>query len=370
MAVIPADLPRRPGEDPGASALRVRIVRRDSSGEIHLDWPADRIKEAIDDAEGVVWVDVEDSDSKHNAQAETLLRDVFGFHPLAIEDALQETHVPKVDDWCEYLYIVFHSIDFDPKTDCIRLHEIDIFLGRNYLLTYHTEPLNFLEQDRRNIERRRPRSVNRLRSSGLDHLLSSHFLDDLAVADYLPVLEHLDDVIDDAQDEVFRRPTPRTLQAIFRVKRSALQLHRILMPEREVLNRLARDSYDPIDEEHRVYFRDVYDHTVRILDLAESLRDLISGALDTYLSAISNRTNDIMKALTIVTVMFLPMSFLSGFFGMNFFGENLTLGVALPKNVLFIGTCVIMFVTFWAPWIWAKRQGWFWRTTPDRTDRQ
>ncbi len=353
MAVIPADLPRRPGEDPGASALRVRIVRRDSSGEIHLDWPADRIKEAIDDSEGIVWVDLEDCDSKHVAQAELLLRDVFGFHALAIEDALQETHVPKVDDWGEYLYIVFHSIDFDTKSGRIRLHELDIFLGRNYLLTYHTETLDFLEQDRRNIERD---PVNRLRH-GADHLLY-HILD-LAVAEYLPVIEHLDDAIDDAQDEVFHRPTPQTLQAIFRVKRSALQLHRILMPQREVLNRLARDSYDPIDEEHRVYFRDVYDHTVRILDLAETLRDLISGALDTYLSAISNRTNDIMKALTIVTVMFLPMSFLSGFFGMNFFGENLTLGIALPKHLLFVVTCIIMLVTFWFPWYWAKRRGWF-----------
>ena len=145
----------------------------------------------------------------------------------------------------------------------------------------------------------------------------------MAVAEYLPAIEHLDDAIDDAQDEVFDGPTPQTLQKIFRVKRSALRLHRIVDPEREVLNRLARDAYDPIDDEHRVYFRDVYDHLVRIHDITESLRDLISGALDTYLSVVSNRTNDIMKTLTLVTVMFLPMSFLAGFFGMNFFGETL-----------------------------------------------
>ena len=117
-------------------------------------------------------------------------------------------------------------------------------------------------------------------------------------------IEHLDDAIDDAQEEVFHKPTPKTLQNIFRVKRSAMQLHRILAPERELLNRLARDAYGPIGEEHRVYFRDVYDDTVRVLDLTETLRDLISGALDTYLSAVANRTNDIMKMLTLVTVMF------------------------------------------------------------------
>jgi magnesium transporter len=353
MSVLPADLPRRPGPDQSEPSIRVRVIYRDSGGQIHFDWPVERVREAVDDTRGIVWVDIEDLDSKSNASAEALLRDVFQFHPLAIEDALKETHVPKVDDWCEYLYIVFHSIDFDPEAGHVRLHELDIFLGRNYLVTYHTEPLRFLDQDRRNIERD---PVNRMRH-GADHLLY-HFLD-LAVAEYLPAIEHLDDAIDDAQEEVFRYPTPKTLQAIFRVKRSALRLHRILMPEREVLNRLARDSYDPIDEGHRVYFRDVYDHTVRVLDLTESLRDLISGALDTYLSAISNRTNDIMKTLTIVTVMFLPMSFLSGFFGMNYFGETLAFQTPLPRALLFTGTCLIMVVTFWAPWLWARRRGWF-----------
>jgi len=125
------------------------------------------------------------------------------------------------------------------------------------------------------------------------------------------------------------------------------------------LNRLALDSYDPIPDDHRVYFRDVYDHLVRVHDLSESLRDLISGALDTYLSAISNRTNDIMKALTVVTVMFLPMSFLSGFFGMNFFGENLTFHSPLPKMFLFVTTCLLMAVGFIAPWIMAYRRKWF-----------
>ncbi len=339
--------------DSAGSSFRVQVVYRDSTGEIHLDWPADRLKEAIGDDKGVVWVDILDLDSRDNASAERLLCDVFGFHPLAIEDALQESHVPRVDDWGDYLYLVFHSIDFDAESDHIRLHELDVFLGCNYVVTYHTERLDFLEKDRTNIARD---PGNRLRK-GADHLLY-HFLD-LAVGEYTPAIEKLDEVIDEAQEEVFRHPTPNTLQRIFRVKRSTLMLHRILAPERELLNRLARDSYDPIDEEHRVYFRDVYDHIVRVHDLTETLRDLITGALDTYLSAISNRTNDIMKTLTIVTVMFMPMSFLTGFFGMNFFGDNLTLKTALPKTLLFVGSCLVMVVTFWAPWFWAKRRGWF-----------
>jgi magnesium transporter len=179
------------------------------------------------------------------------------------------------------------------------------------------------------------------------------------VAAYLPAIEHLDEAIDDAQDEVFDRPSPRTLKAIFQVKRSALRLNRILAPEREVINRLARDDYDPIPPDHRVYFRDIYDHLVRVHDITESLRDLIAGALDTYLSAVSNRTNDIMKALTIVTVMFLPMSFLTGFFGMNFFGDTLMFQTLLPKQFLFLLTCLTMVLTPPMIWLWARRQGWF-----------
>ena len=329
------------------------MVYRDSKGDIHLDWPQDKIQDALNDAQGTVWVDLDDPESAAEDAADSLLTKLFKFHPLAVEDALKEAHIPKVDDWGDYLYIVFHTIDFCPETDHLRLHELDIFLGKNYLVTYHNEALKFLEQDRKNIERD---PTNRL-CHGPDHLLY-HFLD-LAVAELLPAIEHLDETIDDAQEEVFRHPTPRTLQEIFRVKRSALKIHRMLSPEREVLNRLARDSYDPIPDEHRVYFRDVYDHLVRVHDLSESLRDLISGALDTYLSAISNRTNDIMKALTVVTVMFLPMSFLSGFFGMNFFGDNLTFHAPLPKMFLFTGTCVLMAVGFIAPWIMAYRRRWF-----------
>jgi magnesium transporter len=132
-----------------------------------------------------------------------------------------------------------------------------------------------------------------------------------------------------------------------------------LIPEREVLNHLARDEYAPVLAEHRVYFRDVYDHVVRVHDIMETQRDLISGALDTYLSAISNRTNDIMKTLTLVTVMFLPMSFVAGFFGMNFFGETLAFQSPLPTRLLFTIACLMMVVPSWAMYLWAWHRGWF-----------
>lgn len=335
------------------SDRRFRIIYRDGAGSINCDEPIARIGAALADKSGTLWLDVKDTPGLSNGEVEALFRDVFHFHPLAIEDALKDTHIPKVDDWSDYLFIVFPTIDFDPETDRLRLHELDIFVGKNYVVTYHREPMPVLSQLRASIERD---PANRLRHGAAS--LVYHILD-LVVAEYLPAIEHLDDAIDTAQDEVFARPTPRTLQSIFQVKRSALRLHRTLSPQREVLNRLARDDYDPINPEERVYFRDVYDQIVRIHDISESLRDLIAGALDTYLSAISNRTNDIMKALTLVTVMFLPISFLTSFFGMNFFGDNLVFKTPLPKGLMFWGSCLIMGMTPLCMWIWAKRKGWF-----------
>ncbi|KAJ3049348.1 hypothetical protein HK102_012519, partial [Quaeritorhiza haematococci] len=149
---------------------------------------------------------------------------------------------------------------------------------------------------------------------------------------------------------------PENLHQIFRIKRSAIQLQRTFSPQRDVLNRLARDPYRVVKEGHRIYFRDVYDHVVRIHDISESLRDLIAGTLDTYLSVMSNRSNEIMKTLTMVTVMFMPMSFIVGFFGMNFFGEALELEARLPKWFLFFASLAVMSLSPVGMLAFAKRR--------------
>ncbi len=336
---------------PTSDRPTIRVVHRSAAGVLDLDWPVDRIAEAVADAGATLWVDIEQPE-RNQAAIEQLFRDVFHFHPLAIEDALTETHVPKLDDWGGYLYLVFHSLDFDPETDHIRLHELDLFLGKNYLVSCHAEPMKPIESLLRQIERDPERCAR-----GPDHLLY-HILD-MGTDDYLNAIEHLDAAIDAAQDEVFEAPTPETLQQIFRIKRSAVKVHRVIAPQREVMNRLARDAYAQIDAQDRVYFRDVYDHLVRLHDISETLRDLISGALDTYLSAMSNRTNEIMKTLTLVTVMFMPMSFLAGFFGMNFFGDNLVLPFGLPRQTLFSLNLAFIVATPIVMWIWGRKRGWF-----------
>jgi magnesium transporter len=332
----------------------VRACYRDGGGTMHVDWPVEKIPEAVNDREGILWVDFEAAKEEGAREVEGWLRRVFQFHHLAVEDALEETHVPKVDDWGAYLYIVFRVPRIANGSDVLELHELDVFLGPNYLVTFHVAPLEILGAERSSIARD-PR--DRLRH-GADHLLFR--LLERAVDQSLAVIEELDERVDEIQNEVIERPSNRVLRTIFRAKRSAIKLHKTLAPQREVLNRLARDPYQPIREEHRVYFRDLYDHLVRIHDISESLRDLIAGTLETYLSVISNRTNEIMKTLTVVSVMFLPMSFLAGFFGMNFFGEPLVLRrIPVHPGLLFAATCAIMAISPCFMWIYAKRKKWF-----------
>ncbi len=326
---------------------------RDGSGVFHADWPIGQVEEAVRDQSGILWVDIQGADEYAGGQLADWLCRIFRFHPLAIEDALEESHVPKVDDWTDYLYVVFHVAEITPGTEQLELHELDSFLGRNYLVTYHVGPMAILEQDRQSIERD-PR--DRLRH-GADHLLV-RFLE-LAIDQSLKAIQTLDERIDEIQNAVIEDASPQNLKEIFRVKRSAIRLHKILSPQREVLNRLARDPFPTVQPKHRVYFRDLYDHVVRIHDISEGLRDLVSSTLETYLSVVSNRTNDIMKTLTIVTVMFMPMSFLVGFFGMNFFADTLAFATPLPKGLLFWGSCAIMAVSPCFIWIWARRRKWF-----------
>lgn len=300
------------------------------------------------DEAGLLWVDFE---ATPPAEDEPILRDVFGFHPLAIEDALQENHVPKLDDWADYLYIVLHAIVFDKeKDDYLDTLELDIFLGHNYMVTHHDQPIRAIDSILANIQR----DFRPLRN-GADHLL--YHLVDTVVDNYMPIVEALDEEIDRKEDEIFSEPTSRTLEEIFALKRAVLTLRRILAPQREVVNKLARDDYAVIDMQDRIYFRDVYDHLVRLYDITESVRDLLSGTLDTYLSVINNRMNDIMRTLTVITTLFMPITFVTGFFGMNFFSSDHPL-VGWVQRPVFLVILALTVLTPAGMFLWMRRRGW------------
>ena len=327
----------------------IRSLQITGEGEFTTGLSVDEWPALIQDPGSILWVDFEGTPPESD---EPILREVFGFHPLAVDDALQESHVPKVDDWEKYLYIVLHAVVFDRADGGhVNTLELDVFVGKNYMVTHHDQNIAAVDRVWTACQR-----DERMWKNGVDHIL--YRLTDEVVASYMPVVEGIDEAVDRTEDEVFDYPTPDVLERIFTLKRAVLYLRRIIGPLREVLNRLARDDYPVIDSRSRVYFRDVYDHLVRLHDITESIRDLVSGTLDTYLSVINNRMNDIMKTLTIITTLFMPISFITGFFGMNFFQPvegSLVAWARLPVFMIVIGIFILTpAFMFW----WMRRRGW------------
>jgi len=304
--------------------------------------------ELIQNQQGLLWVDF------INEPPETCrpILEGFHFHQLAINDALQETHVPKLDDWGEYLYIVLNYMDAEENGEAwnTEVDELDIFLGKNYVITHHDHQVSAVDEtwaachrDERNLQ------------AGADHLL--YRITDNLVAAYMPAVEKIDNAIDQIEDQVFDRPSPKTLERLFGLKRVLVAMRRIILPQREVLNKLARDDYQVIDPKDRVFFRDIYDHLVRLHDLNESLRDLVGGALDTYLSVINNRMNEVMKTLTIITTLFMPLTFVTGFFGMNFF-EPVAHLTGWTSQQAFEVTLGIIVALPLLMYVWMRRRTW------------
>jgi magnesium transporter len=326
----------------------IRSLYRARDGQLRTPLQPDELSSVLQDTGGLLWLDLAGEPPEVCAP---ILRETFGFHPLAVEDALEETHVPKVDDWGEYIYLVLHAVIFDPQgAEPLHTRELDLFFGQNYLVTYQAQPLAAVDRvwavcqrDERHLQR------------GAEHLL--YLVADELVADYMPVVEEMDEAIDQIEDEIFDRPGPSLLARIFALKRALLRLRRILMPQRETLNKLARGDYGVIDPEARVFFRDVYDHLVRLHDITEGLRDLVSGALDTYLSVVSNRMNEVMKTLTVITTLFMPISFLAGFFGMNFFQPTAPKD-AWTSHPAFVLMIVSMILVPAGMYLWMRKRAW------------
>ncbi len=315
---------------------------------IRINIPTEEFPRLIRDRRGLLWVDFI---GEPNEKSEPILRE-FGFHPLAIDDALEETHTPKIDDWGEYLYIVLNVMNYKQEDGIFesKIDELDIFLGKNYVITHHDQLLTPIE-DAWTACQRDPRHVQ----EGPDHLL--YRIVDALVMGYMPLVEQIDHQIDQIEDQVFDRPNRSTLEQIFALKRILLAMRRILVPQREVLNKLARDDYRIIDPKDRIFFRDIYDHLVRLHDLNENLRDLVSGAMDTYLSVVNNRMNDVMKTLAVITTLFMPITFITGFFGMNFF-EPVAHLVGWTSEQLFRVMIGSMFGVPIIMYLWMRRQTW------------
>ena len=260
--------------------------------------------------ESVSWVDVKGLGSENILQR---LGKVFGLHPLVLEDIVNVPQRPKVEDYPQQLVVITQMVV--PKTSGtgFSLEQVSLVVGKNYVLTVQEYP----EKDcLRPVRRRIKFNKGSIRDMGADYL--AYALWDAIIDGFFPVLEIYGEKIEDLEDEVIFNPSNQSLAKVYQIKRELLALRRAIWPQRNALNTLIRDGSSVINPEILVFLRDCYDHTVQIIDIIETYRELASSLTDIYLSAISNKMNEVMKLLTVISSIFIPLTFIAGIYGMNF----------------------------------------------------
>ncbi|MGA9187939.1 MAG: magnesium/cobalt transporter CorA [Methanosarcina sp.] len=240
------------------------------------------------------------------------LGNYFNIHPLTLEDVLNTGQRPKTEDYESYIYTVLKMILLDTKKEEITLDQVSIILGPNYILSFQEREGDIFNP----VRERFKNPASRLRKNGVDHLAYS--LIDTIVDNYFLILEHFGEEIEDLEEGLIIQPRPETLKAVQKYKRDMITLRKSVWPLRELINGLQRVESDLIKETTRIYLRDIYDHTIQVIDSVEDFRDILSSMVDIYLSSISYRMNDVMKVLTVIATIFIPLTFIAGVYGMNF----------------------------------------------------
>lgn len=262
---------------------------------------------ALASGSGNVWFDFE---GEAEAAVQRVLRPL-GVHPLVLEDMVTDVNRPKVDDYGDYLYLVVHSARWEKEDDRPSTREIDIVVGSRVLVTYH-------EGDTRSVTAAAGVLPQRPELLGKGPAYLLHFVLDVLVDHYLPIMDHIAEHVDALEEEVFSRDTQDMYERIIHLKRGIAAMRRIVGPQRDTILALTRDEFRAIPAEIRPYLRDVYDRLARVSDLLDSFRDEIAGLLELHVSIVSNRMNEVMKRLTVIATIFAPLTVVTGYFGMNF----------------------------------------------------
>lgn len=286
----------------------IKIITQEKNKNVEPLKNIEEISAYLKKTDTFVWVDVE----KPTQKDMQFLENYFSFHPLAIEDCMTTIQRPKIDRYDNYLFIVLHAAILGPHKDKATSLEVDSFIGENYVVTVHLKSIPSVsstwERCLKNLQ---------IMSQGAAYLF--YFLADALVDNYFPILEKLDKEIQKAEDNIFKNTDSLALNKIFDLKENVLILRRIIGPQRETMNFIARGGYQPIiPAKLSIYFRDVSDLLARISDNLDTYRDALSSALDGYMSATSNKLNEIMKVLTIIATIMMPLTLITGIYGMNF----------------------------------------------------
>ncbi len=283
----------------------------------------------------------------HEAAVVKTIGDSFGLHALVMEDILNTDHRPKIENHDGYLYIVLKMLQYDAQAAETRTEQVSLVIGSNYVLCFQERPGDVFDGVRTRL-----RSGRSIRHKGSDYL--AHALIDAIVDNYFLLLEQFGEEVELLEDELLREPRPAALARIHHFKREMLLLRKAVWPLRELLSNLSREETALVQADTRLFLRDVYDHSIHIIDTIETIRDLLSGMLELYMSSVNNRMNEIMKVLTLFASIFMPLTFISGVYGMNFrHMPELSQQWGYPAVLLFMAAvaCGLVFYFRWKKWL-------------------
>lgn len=288
--------------------MEIRSFYLDPSGEVLRNLDAGDLDQAIADEEHVIWVDIYDPESDSGEY----LHEKFGFHPLAIEACNSTLHQPsRADEFEDHLFIILHGVDYSSEADHVETARLSAFIKKGLLVTIHRVPLITVDQ----VSEQLTRDSRHLQRG---EAFLAYYIFDALMENVLPSIDRLMEVASQVEERSLGHPDKRVLEAILDLKRSALYLHRMLVPQRNVMSRLARGEFAAIPQETEIYFRDVFDRITQLDVLVDGLRGTIDNAMATYLSSVGLRQNETMRILAIVTAVFLPLTLIAGIYGMNF----------------------------------------------------
>lgn len=316
--------------------MEIFVYRKNADG-IEEGFSAKDLPALLADKSNVIWVDFQAENETQTKEAEEILLNVFKFHYLTVEDCLETRNQPKVEGFPNYFYFIVHGVKSETNSANFVTKELDGYLGDNYVVTFHTEEFRSTDKVKRQI-----RSTTFACQRGAAYLL--HQILDQVVDLYIPVVDEFDETINELEDRVFQmtKGNHELLEEIMGVRRSVARLKRISARQLEVLYRISHGEFPQIPEQVLPFYRDVHDHLLRISDLSESYRDLVSGLFDLHFSVTADKTNDIIKFLTIFSATILPLSLIAGIYGMNFdnmpelhsaYGYFITLGLMFAVGI-------------------------------------
>ena len=344
---------KAPGSPPGTlihtgvrkvDEVRIRLIDFDS------DSMEERTLSSIEECHGyaeaprVSWINI---DGLHDIPVIAALGDRYGIHRLALEDILNSHARPKVEEFDAHFLAIVKMLSFDEETDSVHAEQVSLIVAERYVFSFQERFGDVFEPVRVRIRDEK----SRIRTRGTDYL--AYALIDAIVDRYFRILEQIGDRMEELEEAVLRDPSVEVMQRIHHLKREVLVIRRAVWPLREALGRLARGEIKQVKEETRLFVRDVYEHSVQVIDTVETLREVLSSTLDLYMSGVSNRMNEVMKVLTIIATIFIPLSFFAGLYGMNFdYMPELHVRWAYPA--LLVGMATVAGAMLW----YFRKNGW------------